>query len=55
MLFCEIQVLARRLYESKTHFCGFDLSKAQKSALDSVWAILTGITAADIENVTSVF
>ena len=26
MLFCEIQVLARRLYESTTHFCGFELT-----------------------------
>lgn len=47
-------MLARRLHESTTQLCGFELSKPQKSALDSVWAMLTGITAADTENITSV-
>lgn len=47
-------MLARRLHESTTQLCGFKLSKPQKSALDSVWAMLTGITAADTDNLTSV-
>jgi hypothetical protein len=48
-----LRMLARRLHEPTTQLCGFELSKPQKSALDSIWAMLTDITAADTENLTS--
>jgi hypothetical protein len=43
-------MLSRRLRQSTTHLCGFELSNPQKSALDSVWATLIGITAVGTEN-----
>jgi len=43
--FMRLRMLSRRLHESTTHLCGFELSNPQKSALDSVWATLIGITA----------
>jgi len=43
--FMRLWMLSPRLHQSTTHLCSLELGDPQKSALDSAWAMLIGVTA----------